>query len=864
MTCDCGTDPTLTCRHDARRAAVRAADFNGLDYLEVSEDQREVTVYFLGHAPEGLTPRNIRITGGPRAQVVHVTDLRVCPQTDPERDNCVVVTVDQPGDFSTYRLCLVDLPETLRFDPRYLCLSFSFKAACPSDLDCKDTTDCPPEPRAPAPEIDYLAKDYASFRRLILDRLAVTMPEWNERHVPDIGITLVELLAYVGDHLSYEQDAVATEAYLDTARQRISVRRHTRLVDYHLHEGCNARAWVALDTSQDTSLAAADLAFLTSFRDAPDTSTDVPDWTSFLTVPSGQFEVFEPMDPTATLALFAAHNEILIYSWGDRDCCLPKGATTVTLIDGTPPAPPDPAVPPHLPAQTAASTKDEQPAPTAPQGGRALHLSIGDVLIFEEVIGPRTSNPADADPAHRHPVRLTSVHETTDPLTGQPLLDIEWSVEDALPFVVCMSTLGPPPSCDMLENVTVVRGNVVLVDHGHWQPETDLGPVPLAPTDPVCEAEGQVADITRRPGPFDHNPIAGPVTFAAPFAANSPASRALTQDPRAASAALRIRSLPDPENPGAPPEQIWTVVRDLLASLREDAHVVAEIDDRRRAHLRFGDGDLGRAPDPLSRIFARARLGNGPGGNVGADKLTIPVNRTRINGLALRPRNPLPARGGTAPEPIAEARLYAPYAFSRDIARAVTPADYAEIAARNPKVQRAAAELRWNGSWYEVGVAIDALGRAVADAALLAEVHADLCLYRRMGHDLRVLPAVLVPLDIAMVVCVSPEHLRAHILSELRARFSGGCLADGMLGYFHPDRLTFGSEIKLSDLMATAQGIEGVTSVQITRLERLYEGPNGEIAAGVLRLGPMQVAIADSDPNAPENGRITFEMRGGR
>ena len=71
------------------------------------------------------------------------------------------------------------------------------------------------------------------------------MPDWTERHVPDLGITLVELLAYVGDYLSYYQDAVATEAYLDTARRRISVRRHVRLVDYRMHDGCNARAWVS-------------------------------------------------------------------------------------------------------------------------------------------------------------------------------------------------------------------------------------------------------------------------------------------------------------------------------------------------------------------------------------------------------------------------------------------------------------------------------------------------------------------------------------------------------------------------------------------------------------------------------------------
>src|SRR3712207_7620689 len=70
-----------------------------------------------------------------------------------------------------------------------------------------------------------------------------------EDGIRDIGVTgvqtcalpiftLVELLAYTGDYLSYYQDAVATEAYLETARRRISVRRHVRLIDYPMHEGC--------------------------------------------------------------------------------------------------------------------------------------------------------------------------------------------------------------------------------------------------------------------------------------------------------------------------------------------------------------------------------------------------------------------------------------------------------------------------------------------------------------------------------------------------------------------------------------------------------------------------------------------------
>ena len=96
------------------------------------------------------------------------------------------------------------------------------------------------------PEIDYLAKDYASFRQLMLDHLALRVPGWTERSEADLGIVLVEILAYVGDYLSYYQDAVATEAYLGTARRRTSIKRHVRLLDYVLHEGCNARVWVQI------------------------------------------------------------------------------------------------------------------------------------------------------------------------------------------------------------------------------------------------------------------------------------------------------------------------------------------------------------------------------------------------------------------------------------------------------------------------------------------------------------------------------------------------------------------------------------------------------------------------------------------
>ena len=108
--------------------------------------------------------------------------------------------------------------------------------------------DCPPDLPAPPP-INYLAKDYGSFRTVILDRLSQLLPAWGATSEADLGIALAELIAYVGDSLSYKQDAVATEAYLQTARSRISLRRHALLVDYHVHDGCNARTWMQLQVN---------------------------------------------------------------------------------------------------------------------------------------------------------------------------------------------------------------------------------------------------------------------------------------------------------------------------------------------------------------------------------------------------------------------------------------------------------------------------------------------------------------------------------------------------------------------------------------------------------------------------------------
>src|SRR5262245_29459238 len=136
------------------------------------------------------------------------------------------------------------------------------------------------------------------------------------------------------------------------------------------------------------------------------------------------------------------------------------------------------------------------------------------------------------------------------------------------------------------------------------------------------------------------------------------ASGALRQDPREALPSVRLSESLDGKTVW------WDPRRDLLDSDGDDRYFVAEIDNQGIAHLRFGDGDLGRAPEPNATLVARYRVGNGEAGNVGAETIShIVFRQTQNSGISLRPRNPLPARGGIDPEPMVEAKLLAPGAF---------------------------------------------------------------------------------------------------------------------------------------------------------------------------------------------------------
>jgi hypothetical protein len=920
-------DSTLICRDEGRRQAVREqanndGGLNGIDYVEVIEGTGglQLCVHFFGNVPTDLTRENVRIHGGARIRDIKVVHVEAHPSDDLEHEDCLRVIVDKAGDFSCYTLCLYELDkdgkstkEKLKgFDSRYVCAEFSFKIDCPSEMDCRDEDTCP-VPERPEPEINYLARDYGSFRQLLLDRLSLIMPEWRERHVPDIGITLVEMLAYAGDHLSYYQDAVATEAYLDTARKRISVRRHAQLVDYRMHEGCNARTWLTVKTNQDITIdKAEDVYFITGCEQLADleNKTLSKEQLEKMRILSGDYEVFEPLAEykCKPLDLFIAHNEIYFYTWGNSECCLPRGATRATLIGRLPDNKSSkkgeesnvPAHGPGYPKDSYGShhqnpppqdhddqgndycDDDNQPSEPPNSEVPTLHLKPGDVLIFEEILGAKTAAGPDADPRRRCAVRLTAVEEVEDKLAGTTAIEVEWAKADALKFELCISSfIGAPnpdaPRCEVQENISVARGNVILVDHGETVCPEDCGEVQIKETIANCSCKDSEIEYSYSAERFSAVLKQAPLTYAQKFSYNKPASLCLARrDPREALPSVALWGRPaNDEDLDTGEEQVelcscnsgkwnWFPKFDLLKSTAGARDFVVEIDDEQYANLRFGDGDCGLMPAAGTAFTARYRTGNGRAGNVAAETLTYMVTRNLISGLQAEPRNPLAAEGGLDPEPIAEVKLFAPGAFRKRLERAITADDYAELAMRNEKVQKAAARLRWSGSWPEACVDIDPFETEKLSGGLRRKLHGSLYPYRRIGHDLRVNHARYVPLSIGLKICVAPHFERGHIKAALLDVFSDRILPNGRRGVFHPDNLTFGDGVTLSALIAAALTVDGVVNAEVITLERLFEGPNKEIENGILPLGTGEIAQLDNNPNFPERGKLKFTFEGGR
>jgi Baseplate J-like protein len=837
----------------ARLQKAYGSTYNAIEYIDVLDQQMPggvarqktlVLVCIKSIAGDNFHRGNIQITGGVRVRDVGVVWVHIgtdflgsmLPGIDDSEfsalkgvitnrfgtrlDSILVVRTGVAGDSSGYSLSIVQDVDASRppdsFDPMLSSVSFSFAIECSHDFDCGLPRACPVEERQ-TPTLDYLAKDYDSFRALMLDRLSVTVPDWNERNPADVGMTLVELLAYAGDQLSYYQDVVANEAYLGTSRLRTSVRRHARLLDYRLREGSNARTWVRVASQGGDVQTVPAKTKLLSRRSSLGDAGLVSSARAQQEIDAGA-TVFETMED---MVLRYRQNTISFHLWGASSMVLRKGTTCATLRN----------------------TDDN------------LHdLKPGDVIALVEL---RSFNPPylveDADPTKRHVVRLTKVTAGEDPLffehddnqkPKQRLLHVEWDGADALPFDLCVAEFQEVVAGKTVTSATSVAwGNIVLADHGCTVSESSLTAVSkgshreLPLQKGPLTFQGQVGSATGKPQPFDRS---------------APARALFTWDFCVPSISL---------NDGA---STWEARYDLLGSREFDHHFVVETEDDGTARVRFGDGVCGELP--LGPLDAHYRIGNGVAGNVGQDILVHLVS-DQLVGID-QVQNVIPAQGGSDPETIEHAILLAPHAY-RTQERAVTEADYAAVAERHPEVQRAVATRKFLGSWDVFFIAVDRADGKLVDAAFKQEIRQFIENFRLAGHDLEIEAPRFVPLDIVLPICVLPGHLRSQVLAQLEDAFSAVDVQGKPRGFFHPDNFTFGQPVYLSQMVALAMSIPGVQAVltdpDSTEFHfRRYLSPDGTPEqTGILDVKRSEIATVANDLNQPMGGKIEFRLRGG-
>lgn len=725
------------------------------------------------------------------------------------------------GDYSTYTLRLDgDGLAGLALDPLFAEIRFKFRPRC-FNANCAPDFEPAPAPR-PQPKIDYLAKDFESFRSTLIAAMMARVPGWQPTSEADLDQTLLELLAVAADELSDFQDRVMNEAYLASARKRVSLARHARLMDYHIHQGNQAGTGLALELAPGAAPFNLEEGFTVwAGRELKD-----PESAVFVTREA------RPVHPWL--------NRIGLYAWSGTVTGLAAGATGADLV----------ALLPTIGSQAGAEEIRDRI-----RDGRL------DRLLIQEHLNPVTGREAGADPSRRQWLRLLPEAEAlADPITHAWYVRVRWEERDALTRSYCFTVDCAAPT-GRVENVSLFHGNLAEVFHGRLRSQNPA--VPLAKTKLIDDRR---LLFKEPPAPLlDTNQFHYERTrWGALCRLPSPELAYLDTPPGGEVPPLSTLRV-EVAAPGAGTEP-WDEVPSLIHSDGDSAHFVVETDEEGYSVIRFGNGVNGKSLPEAAEVLCGYQQGKGLDGNLGADRLVrfdsaTPASAPVGTDVAAC-WNPFDADNGRGPEPAVEIIRRVPEAYRARQLRAVTLDDYRRRAEEVPGVARAAASYAWTGSWRTVRIAIDPLGTDTLEDGLRLAVAHHLETVRLLGEDLEIRPPRFVPLDIVVKLCAAPGYWPEDLKYVLEQEFSDGWTPDGRPGFFHPDRWTFGQGIHVSQILGRVQQVQGVDHVVSLELKRWNDA--GAAADQVEGLRPNEIILVRNDPDHRERGFIDFFVGGGR
>jgi hypothetical protein len=808
------TPPPATSRDRRQILLAPGARYNGIDYVEVTPSQLQLYVHFINHVGvegslDGQTP--VTISGGEVIATVPVGPIHTTDWSfDSEGRPVLALGVPSPGDFSTYTLS-IEAPSTL--DPYFSSVPFSFKANCPSTLDCATPTpSCPPEMPIQVP-IDYLAKDFGSFTQALSEFSAVRYPAWVERSEADLGIMLMEALAAMADELSYYQDRVAAESTIETATQRLSVVRHARLVDYEPAPATVAQTTLQLQVSAAGSVTSP-LGCRAVLADGTFVNFEIGG--ALADPATGELAAIDyPVDPRWNRGALAT------YYWDDSQRCLLAGSTELFLQ------------------------------------GHGLGLTGGQQLLLD-------SPAADsADPPLREIVTVLTATETSDPVLGYELTAVTLGAPTTLDH-----DLYPSPPPPVSAPGTWVAGNLVPATQGVRSTETFTIPDPTQPPPgPVVVRIGPNWTPQDPIPDYRYCLAAGPVAW---YPSGVPDED--TPVPAVPEMVLLQDNADGTTTPwqfqrwlldSGASDEVFTVTPEQYSPvLVEGGDTFYDYDGDGGTTIRFGDGTFGISPATGTVFNAVYRSGIGSDGNVPADTITDLAAGPATVVTACT--NPFAATGGAGEETIAQVRVRAPQQFSAEPLRAVRPEDYVAAAQTLDWVQQAGTTFRWTGSWLTVFTSADPAGAERPTIGELEALTELLDRERLAGYESYVLPPDYVSVDLQIVVCGKPTYFGSDVERAILDRLSPGPLPGGGHGFFDHSQWGFCQALEPSALLAAIQSCTGVDGVySVLYRQRGVQATWTELTDPVT-VGSNQILRVDNDPSRPEAGSLQVTVEGAK
>lgn len=837
---------------DRKNALLGQDAITGIDFVAVHGNQVVLDV-FLFHDPSGMTPAlplgaaDVTITGEEEPEVT-VTSAALVPGVDGRE--VLRVVVSQPGGFGRYRLQLAGA----RIDPFFREIEVDFKAACPRNTDCAPAPhECPP-PEPDDVRIDPAARDFWSLRRALLELASLRHPKWQDRLEADVGVMMVELLAAMGDELSYYQDRVGREAQFGSAVQRRSVRRHVRLVDYELHDGLGAAGWVAMEVSSPGW-------------------EQVPAGTPVWAVGDGTAIGFELGDLRTALDHVAKNSGYGVHP--DRN------KLDAHVWDGDLPDPH--AV--HRPI----------PGSCLPIGSTSLHVKGHVAALFtpgDRVFVVTEPPITERDvPERRLLVTLVSATDEIDPLgaalgTSTDITRLVW--REPTPFELNLEWTH------VYGNAAPVTAGITRTTNFSIGPNTQLLPQAIE----RVGANQSIAFLhslpARGPGPTS----VVPTDAIWPYLEDLALVR-LGPEPRASVPEVVLHEVVSPSGLIGQPWDYRPTLIGTNSSEPQDLHFTLDDGTWDRAigfqrvggevvhrdyltgvgaTVRFGDGEFGRMPARGNaaagqEIWYRAtyRLGNGARGNLPAGSLRFadPAGGTSWAsyapslGFIVAMTNPLATAGGVEPETIAQAKRDAPDEYKAITYRAVTPGDFDEAAMRLPWVQQAGTRFRWTGSWSTAFTTADPRQDDELPSDQRRALAAHLDRFRMAGREVHVLAPRYADLDLVITICVEPFAYPADVVAGVVRALTGKRGLRPVPGFFDPDRFTFGTPLDRSELEAHVQRVPGVRAVKALRIARRGWFPERDFVEPYWEPGKDEVIRVSNDPRHPDRGSVTIQPEGG-